>query len=53
MERNSGASVVQGCIGALSSVQASVYPQIGVKSNMCEVVYIFESSAYLNSVIVL
>jgi hypothetical protein len=52
-ERNSGAAVVQGCVAAISSVQASVYPQVGIKSNMCEVTYLFEASAYLNSVLVL
>ena len=35
-------------MGTLSIVQASVYLRVGVKSNMCGVVYIFESSVYLN-----
>jgi hypothetical protein len=52
-ERNSGASVVHGCVAALSSIQASVYPQVGVISNMTEVVYLFENSAFLNSIITL
>lgn len=53
VERNSGAEVVHGCVAALSSIQASVYPQVGVISNMTGVVYLFEDSAFLNSIITL
>lgn len=33
-ERSWGPCVVQGCIAVVSSIQASVYPQVGVKSSM-------------------
>ena len=41
VERNNGAAIVQGCVGALSAVQASIYPRVGVKANMCGVIYLF------------
>jgi hypothetical protein len=39
-ERSWGPCVIHGCIGVMSSIQASVYPQVGVKSSMAEVIYI-------------
>lgn len=50
-ERNWGPAYIQGSIAVLSSIQASVYPQTGVKSSMSEVIYISEGSAYLNCII--
>lgn len=50
-ERSWGPCLIHGSVSALSSIQASVYPQIGVKSNMSEVVYIYESSAYINCIL--
>jgi hypothetical protein len=37
-ERSWGPCVIHGCIGVMSSIQASVYPQVGVKSSMAEVI---------------
>jgi hypothetical protein len=50
-ERSWGPCVVQGCVAVMSSIQATVYPQVGVKSSMVEVVYVHESSAYLNCIL--
>ena len=50
-ERSWGPMVIDGSVAALASIQASVYPQIGLKFSMNQAVYIFESSAFLKQII--
>ena len=50
-ERSWGPMIIDGSIAALASIQASVYPQVALKSNINQVIYIFESSAFLKQII--
>jgi hypothetical protein len=36
----------------MSNIQASIYPQVGIKSNMMQVIYVCGDGSYLNNLII-
>ncbi len=50
-ERTWGPSIIHNHIAVMSNIQASIYPQVGIKSNMTQVIYIGGNGIYINSII--
>lgn len=50
-ERTWGPVVISNSVVVLSNIQASVYPQVAVKSSVSQVVYLTGSTAFLNNIV--